>query len=153
MSRALSLCLTLLAATALCSAKPNFSGKWQINLPKSDYGRIPPPQTLVRTVKQSDPNMSVSTTQSRQGKESTISFTYTTDGKESVSQTPTGDVRIVAKWEGDSLVVESTRDVQGNEVKQIDRWTMSEDGKSMTVVVTLKSPQGETRMILFLDKQ
>ncbi|MBI4908290.1 MAG: hypothetical protein HY820_31985 [Acidobacteria bacterium] len=153
MSRLVFLSLTVLLATGVCSAKVNFSGVWQINLPKSDYGRLPPPQTLIRTVKHNDPNISVSTKQTRQGKETTASFTYTTDGKETVSKTPTGDVRIVAKWEGESLVVESTRDVQGNELKEINRWTASEDGKSMTVVVSLKSPQGETRMILFLDKQ
>lgn len=153
MSRLAFLCASFMLAASLAAAKPNFSGTWLINLPKSDYGRIPPPEKLARTVKHSDPNITVSTTQSRQGKESTASFTYTTDGKETSNKTPTGEVKVMAKWEGDILVVESTREIQGTEVKQIDRWTAAEDGKSMTVVVTLKSPQGETRMLLFLDKQ
>lgn len=153
MTRLVYFCLIAVLTAAPSYAKPNFSGQWKLNVAKSDYGRLPPPTQLLRTVKHEDPKIYVSTTQTSQRGESTASFTYTTDGRESINKTKNGDIKVVAKWDGDILVVESSREIQGNEVKETNRWNLAEDGKSMTVVISLKSPNGETRMILFLEKQ
>src|SRR5262245_3960127 len=121
MSRLAIFSFTVLFTSGLCLAKPNFTGEWKYVPAKSDYGRIPAPKEMTRSIKHDDPKLSLTTKQSGEKGELTTSYTYTTDGKESLNKTKFGDVTVVAKWEGDVLVVESTRQVQGGEAKQTDR--------------------------------
>jgi hypothetical protein len=69
--------------------------------------------------------------------EVTTELAYTTDGKVSVN----GENRGTASWQGDSLVIESGREVQGAKLTQREVWTLSADGKTLTVVTRVTLPQ------------
>jgi hypothetical protein len=147
------LALVALSAAAFLSAKPNFTGEWVMNPAQSDFGPIPAPTKMVRTIQHDEPNLHIRNQQSGAQGDITTELKYTTDGKESTNTTRGGEVKGTCKWEGDSLVIESKRTIQSMEITQVDRWTMSEDGKSMKVESSLKTPQGDFNLTVAFDKK
>ncbi len=139
--------MTLLAAQA--QAATNFSGDWKLNLAKSDYGPIPQPELMTRSIKHDDPAIHISTHQKGAQGEVTTELNYTTDGKLVDNKGSKG----FAKWEGAKIVVESVRDLQGAEIKFRDVWSLSTDGKIMTITSHVTAPQGEFDLTLVFDKQ
>jgi hypothetical protein len=141
--------MTLLAAQA--RAATNFSGEWKLNLAKSDYGPIQQfaPEFMVRTIKHDEPALHISTHQKGAQGEVTTELNYTTDGKPAENKSSKGS----AKWDGDKLVVDAVRDAQGTEIKTHDVWSLSADGKVMTVNSHLATPNGDFDIIFVFDKQ
>jgi hypothetical protein len=120
-------------------AAPNFSGSWMLNVSKSRYGQFPAPEVMIRTVQMQGEQISMSTYQKGAQGEVTTELKYTTDGKPSVNGANTGS----AAWYGDTLVIESTREAQGSRLTQRDVWSLSPDGKTLTVNTKVKLPNGE----------
>jgi hypothetical protein len=143
----------LLALPAMAAAKPNFSGNWSMNAAKSDYGPIPAPEKFTREIDHSEPNLIIKSHQVGQQGEIRSEFKYTTDGKESVNQLRGSEVRGTARWEGDVLVIESKRNIQGMDISQTDKWKMAEDGKSMKIESSIRTPQGDLELSVTFDKQ
>jgi hypothetical protein len=56
-----ALAMTLLAAQS--QAAPNLTGVWKLNLSKSEYGPVPPPDAMTRTINHNDPSLQISTSQ------------------------------------------------------------------------------------------
>jgi hypothetical protein len=146
-----ALAMTLLAAQS--QAAPNFSGEWKLNLAKSDYGPIQQfaPEFMIRTVKHDDPVLQISNHSKGAQGETTTQLKYTTDGKPAENTNPAS--KGSAKWDGDKLVVDSVRDFNGTELKNHDVWSLSADGKTMTVNSHLIAPQGEFDIVFVFDKQ
>jgi hypothetical protein len=142
--------VAFLAATLLAQAAPNFTGVWKLNLAKSEFGPAPQPEVLTRTVNHNDPMLQISTYTKGARGEATSELKYTTDGKPAENKGSKGS----AKWDGNKLVVDSSRDIQGSELKQHDVWSLSPDGKTLTVATHLSVPQqGEYDMTFVFDKQ
>lgn len=149
-------CFTILAAFAMtflaaqAYAAPNFSGVWKLNLAKSEFGPVPAPEVVTRTINHNDPVLQISTYQKGSAGEATSELKYTTDGKQVENKTSKG----AAKWDGDKLVIDSERDFQGAALKIHDVWTASADGKVLTVNTHLAVPgQGEFDITWVFDKQ
>ena len=83
----------------------------------------------------------------------TSNLAYTTDGKESVNKLANGESKGTAQWIGDKLIIESGREFQGTTLKQKDIWTMSGDGKTLTVDSHVSLPNGEFDVKQVFDKQ
>jgi hypothetical protein len=141
--------MTLLAAQA--NAAPNFTGQWKLNLSKSDYGPIQAyaPEFMMRSINHADPVLQISTHSKGAQGETTTDLKYTTDGQPAENKGSKG----AAKWEGDKLVVDSVREMQGAELKSHDVWALSPDGKTLTVNSHLTAPQGEFDIVFVFDKQ
>lgn len=120
-------------------ATPNFSGSWMLNTAKSQYGQFPAPQVMIRTVQMQGTQLTMSTYQKGAQGEVTTELKYTTDGKPTVNGANTGS----AVWYGDTLVIESSREAQGARLTQRDSWSLSPDGKTLTVTTKVKLPNGE----------
>jgi hypothetical protein len=144
--------VSLFLGTVL-SAKPNFTGEWKMNASKSDFGTLPAPEKLVRTIEHKDPDITVKTVQVGHQGEVKTEFHYMTDGKEFTAKSTFGEIKGTAKWAGDTLVVETKRSVQGAEITQVDRWTLGEDGKSLSVHSVIQTPNGAFKMALSFEKQ
>lgn len=144
---AAALASLLLAAQAQPAA--NFTGVWKLNLSKSDYGPIPQPEAMTRTVNHNDPSLQISTYQKGAQGEATTELKYTTDGKMAENKGSKGS----ARWDGDKLVIDSVRDMQGAEIKFHEIWSLSADGKALTINNHLIAPQGEFEITLVFDKQ
>jgi hypothetical protein len=141
------LAMTFLAAQAQAGA--NFTGVWKLNLAKSEYGPVPQPDAMTRTINHNDPSLQISTYTKGAAGEVTTELKYTTDGKPAENKGSKGS----AKWDGDKLVVDSVRDYQGAELKLHDVWTLSTDGKTLTINSHLTVPQGEIDMTQTFEKQ
>jgi len=131
------------------AAGRDLSGVWKLNGAKSDYGKFPAPLSVTRKIKHNDPKLVLSTTQTGPQGYVTSSLTYTTDGKESVN----GDSKGSAQWIGDKLMIESSREFQGATLKQKEIWTLSADGKTLTVDSHVSIPNGEFDVKQVFDKQ
>jgi hypothetical protein len=133
-----ALLLTAFLALPLAAA-PNLSGTWMLNPAKSQYGQFPAPEVMVRQIQHKDPALSMSTFQKGAQGEVTTQLKYTTDGKPAVN----GDNQGTARWDGDKLIVDTSRDYQGAKLTSREEWTLSADGKTLTIATHLKLPNGE----------
>lgn len=138
-------------------AKPNFSGEWKLNTGKSDFGPMPAPDKMVMKVDHKEPDMNVHTAQAGAQGEMEYDVKYTTDGKETKNtlKTPGGEMeaKSTAVWEGDALMITTKLDANGMEVLIKGKWTLSEDGKTLTNSAKFASPQGELEMTYVMEKQ
>jgi hypothetical protein len=57
------------------------------------------------------------------------------------------------KWDGDILMFDSKMDIQGNAMTGVDKWSLSPDGKTLTVQRHFNGPMGEGDAVMVLDKQ
>jgi hypothetical protein len=135
----MNLASLVMAAALPLAAAPNFSGSWMLNHAKSQYGQFPAPDVMLRTVTQQGAQITLSTYQKGAQGEVTTELKYSTDGKPTLNGTSAGTARI----EGETLVIESSREAQGAKLTQRDVWTLSADGKTLTVQSKLTLPNGQ----------
>jgi len=145
--------VALLVGVVTQAASQNLSGEWKLNFAKSNYGKFPAPSSMTRKIAHNDPKLILTTTQKGPQGEVTSKLTYTTDGKESVNQVAGGEAKGIAQWIGDKLMIESSREFQGVTLKQKDIWTLSSDGKTLTIDTHVSIPNGEFDIKQVFDKQ
>jgi len=134
-------------------AKPNFSGNWKLNTAKSDFGAMPAPDSRTYIITHEDPDLKDSYTQSGQMGELTAEMKYSTDGKETTNSVRGNQIKTTAKWDGDELAIAGKTQFNGADVTLSDRWSLSADGKTLTIQRHVNSPLGETNQKIVLEKQ
>jgi hypothetical protein len=134
-------------------AKPNLSGTWKANVTKSDFGPMPAPDSDTRKIDHQDPKLKVNVATSGGMGDLNYEANYTTDGQESTNHVMDSDFKSVAKWDGDDLVIDTKGSFNGTDFTAKDRWSLSEDGKTLTVQRHLSSAMGEADQKVVYDKQ
>jgi hypothetical protein len=118
-------------------SKPDFSGTWTLDMAKSDParggggggGRAAGPVEIKQTAA-----------------EITIGpATYKLDGSESINEGRGGQAKSKASWDGSSLVIETTRDIQGMSITTHEVRKLDNGGKEMQVESTTQTPNGEQK--------
>lgn len=151
---ALAIAALLTCGAAMAADKPNFSGNWKLNNSKSDFGPMPQgPDKFERKVDHKDPEMKISTTQAMQGNERTTDSAYTIDGKEHEIQMGPATAKVTATWKESVLEVLAKREIQGNAITSAEKWTLSADGKVLTIDTEIDTPQGNLKLKFVMDKQ
>jgi hypothetical protein len=145
--------LVALATThdAPAQTKPDFSGSWKLNAARSDFGLVPAPASIERKITHAEPTITIVEAQDAGFGVQTATRTYTTDGKGSSFMSQGAEVKGTAVWQGGDLVV--TSEVEVAMLKFVDRMTLSPDGKTLTSVIKLTSPQGDVDMKVLFEKQ
>jgi hypothetical protein len=138
-----------LALLVQAQSKPNVSGTWKMNAEKSKFERGAPKAISIKFDQQGS-TLNESLTLTNDQGERTVNFTYTLEGKESLQQLEGRQIKTTAKWEGESLVIEFKNDEGFNFLRKI---IVSGDGKTMTIDVKQKSPNGAANDIVVLEKQ
>jgi hypothetical protein len=154
---AAALVLLLGAFATAQDAKPDFSGKWNLDLAKSDFGQAPAPLSIVLVIEHKEPNIKVSNTQTlQQGVMSNVR-NITTDGKENTNTMRAmgveQDVKSTTKWDGTKLVTAAKVDFQGMTTDILDSWELSSDGQSLTLAREFKTSQGNFSQKQVFNKQ
>jgi|HubBroStandDraft_1064217.scaffolds.fasta_scaffold149634_3 hypothetical protein len=146
--------LTVVLGMVQAQAKSDFSGTWKLNASKSEFGPMPAPDSLTEKITHQDPSLkaNIATTGGMQG-DMTYDVNYTTDGKECVNHIADNEFKSTLHWDGDDLVVETKGSFGGNDFTSKDRWTLSSDGKTLTVARHLSSAMGEADVKTVFDKQ
>ena len=150
----------LVAAAASVSAqgaKPNFSGTWNLDLPKSDFGPSPPPESIVLVVAHKEPAVKVSSTQKTAEGTVLNERNLTTDGKPNPNKIKTADgeqaVTSTSKWVANKLVTSYQIQMQGMALDLTDTWELSADSKVLTIVRDVKTPQGDFSLKTVYNKR
>jgi hypothetical protein len=156
-------------AVVLVSAegKVNFSGTWILDKSKSDVSQFigvgedaekTQNASMTMVVDQQGASLRVTRILKTQGDERKEIHTYKIDGHETTNTGFRGE-SVVARafWEGDKLVVVSTRTMRVlmKEFSAESRgvWSLSPDGKTLTIAAQVNSPRGEQRVRAVYDKQ
>jgi hypothetical protein len=177
--RRLTFLLTLAAAMPLillAQDKPNFSGTWALNREKSVFPEMPGggaggpgggrgmganmgPRVIVHEEPSIQTKLNM---KGRDGQDITVETKFTTDGKATTNKGqgrgPMGGTsKIKSKWEGARLVVNTEREVSTPNgdftIQNTDEWTLSADGKEMTVLSKTQTPMGEIEIKYVFDKE
>jgi hypothetical protein len=149
-----SVCVFVAVAGSAMADKPNFSGDWTLNADKSNLGPMPPPASMTRKIDHTDPALSMTqaTTGGPQG-DQTVTIKCTTDGKETTTEMMGAPAKTTASWEGDNLVITLKLDLAGTEVKLIEKWGLSDSGKTLTDNTHIVAPQGEFDITYVMNKK
>ncbi|MFN7997873.1 MAG: hypothetical protein U0Q18_29910 [Bryobacteraceae bacterium] len=134
-------------------AKSNFTGTWKMDPAKSDLKSGPAPEARLDRITYEEPNLKDTITQSMRGRESTYDMNYSTDGTATTNLVRGNQMKSVARWEGEELVVDTKGSVAGRGVTFKDRWSISADGKTLTLQRHLNTPLGEGDQTLVFDRQ
>jgi hypothetical protein len=145
--------VVLLGAINQVSAKPNFSGEWKMNSTRSNFAPLPAPDWMVRKISQHDSHLQIKTTQFGKEREIVTDLAYTTNGAKCKNVISGQEVTGTASWDGDTLVIESKREMQGMEIVQRESWSLSGDGQTLTIGNHVQTPQGGFDITIVLEKQ
>ncbi len=160
--------LVLLASSlAFAQGTANFSGTWMLDKSKSDLPKRQRPGgetaqqrdvSVKLMVEQQGSTLKVTRTFSGPNREMSRTLTFNTAGQETTESTPRGgSIVSKASWEGDKLVITSTGTVTGRrgdrKVERKEMWSLSPDGKTLTIQDTVQSPRGERTMKRVYNKQ
>jgi hypothetical protein len=142
-----------LAAGVAAQTKPNFSGEWTLVADKSDFGPMPAPTKLVRTIVHVDPSLKIKTVQASMEGETTAETTFSTDGKPTNNTVMGNPMSTVGKWEGPTLLLNSTMTVEGTSITIEDRISLSDGGKTLTMARKLDTPDGTINLKIVMAKK
>ena len=142
-------------------AQPNFSGSWALNESKSTLGDGPRMSVSSMTVNQQEGLISIDLVRpSFDGGDVSSSEKYTLDGKESVNQgMMESSVKTITTWSDDKKELTFAKTIlfemngESMEFKITDVWSISDDGKTLTVKSAMSSQMGDTNLVLVYDKK
>jgi hypothetical protein len=144
-----ALLLLIVASVSLGASKPNFSGDWQLNLAKSNYGSMPAPTSLLRKITHADPSLEIVDDEIG-GRRNGVRTRKYMAGQTTNFEINGAAVEGSAAWEGASLIVTTKVDSVGLMFK--DKMSLSADGKQLTSDVQIESNQGASQVKLVFDR-
>lgn len=178
----LSVFVCLMAFSAFAQSKTDFSGTWELDKSKSKMEQRMPIESMTMTVTQTEKELKVERqTKLMPPPEGAMqgggqgggmrmgrgfgggdgTTTYNLDGKETkiTQETPMGEVPVTlkAKIDGGKLNLSQTRTVNTQmgefTITTKEIWTLSEDGKTLTVKREMETPRGtNSSELVFLKK-
>ena len=145
----LSLFVVMLVATVISFAggKADFSGTWKLEKDKSFSNPAGLEQTLVITQKSDQITLDTYLKTTRGGAQK-LTEVYSLDGKDTdfaPPQPPNAKGKRKASWlpNGQGIMIEDVVSVEGKVISQTTRkWTLSADGKTLTVDYFIDVQQG-----------
>jgi hypothetical protein len=122
--------LAAVAADPKASRPPNLSGTWQLLLEKSDFGRMPPPKSVVNVIEHKEPFITVnSTLELPQGKYTAV-LKYRTTGAQDENDSYGTSMTSWSKWSGSEFVIEGEVVAKGKWIRFRERWSLADGGKT-----------------------
>lgn len=163
-----------LAVSAQEEASTDFSGTWKLNPQESDSmpgmgrggrgrrsgggrggGESNQSREMTMVISQEGNVVNILREGGPQGGQ--MEMALTPGGGAQEISTPGGAATVEAWWEGRELVVEQIQERQtprgSMTIEQQQTWSLSEDGRTLTQRVKLKTPRGDFDMSLVFDRQ
>lgn len=115
---------------------------------------MPPPDSMTSKVEHKDAALKAVTTQSGQNGEMTTEMSCTIDGPECAYGGGPLKMKSLLKWDGAAIMFQSKGTFNDEfEFEAKDRWTLSADGKVLTLNRHFSSQMGEMDQTLVMEKQ
>jgi hypothetical protein len=163
MKKALFLLAIGLCLVAVALAAADYSGTWVMNAEKTAAANPAPPAggggggggrgggmgAGELTIKMTATEMTNSQTMGQNVQE----VKYVLDGKENTVNTGRGDLKYKATWAGDVLTVEGTQSSQRGDAPYKVQYSISADGKTLTMTRTTQGQNGEMVRKTIYDKK
>ena len=146
--------LLTLAAAAQTKPTPNFSGYWKLDQEKSDFGGAPGPESAGYVIRHIGAKLAFDYTQESH----TSRVEITTDGQEHMTDSnEEAEVWTRAFWDGQVLVFEARQKARPahspSGIKWTSHWTLSPDGRTLSIDRRITAPQGELHQVLVFDRE
>lgn len=148
--------LSLLFTASIAFAEvANMSGRWVLNLDKSQWGKKPRPQGIEITVDHKDPALKYSGIINPGTEASTSKFEFNgaVDGKEYTAGDGSAQQAKVKVWRVDDRTVASELRTPDGSVLQQTTTTVVQDGKTLIRKIKHKGPEGTHEWAEFYDKR
>ena len=152
----LSLTMVLaIVAPAMSNAqagKVNFAGNWVRNAEKSTQPQGGGPRMVGDFTVAQEANLLTRTRTAQDG--TTRVSKYTLDGKECVNTSSRGESKSTANWsaDGKTLTIVTKFNFNGNERTSTEAWSLT-DPKTLSIVSTRQTPDGEVKATMVYDKK
>jgi hypothetical protein len=114
------------------ASRPDFTGVWEMNCERSILHRSTPKRILVRIEHREPKLIQQILFTDADGAEQRMTFTFEA-GAETTNSVGAATARTRARWEGIELVIESWMKTPGREVHFKDHWSLSGDGRTLTM--------------------
>jgi len=150
----LFLLAVFLPAIAQDTTKPNFSGIWNLDPDKSSFGPVTPPMAAQYVIRHIGAKLEFDYIQDGRRTRTEL----TADGEERVTDSnEDGDTLTRSYWNGRTLVNESRVKPRGLKqtpsVRWTSRWSLSGDGKELTIQRHIDSgEQGIDQKVVFIKQ-
>lgn len=141
---------------------PMLSGAWKLNVGKSDFGQVPPPNSEFEIIQQRADGFTIATANDSDdtGKEVYILPIGIGDASEVPTPagnfTPADDFKILsskAQWKETTLVVDQKMNYKGSDGTIHSVYSLSADGKTLTRQTHYSLDLGEFDVTYVFDKQ
>jgi len=136
------------AGAARAQSVPNLSGTWVLDMSKSDFGPAP---AMARTevIDHQEPKLVIKRT--LDGTQATL--TYAVDGKRYENSIGGTNAASTLAWDGPVLVMTTEVESPNGPATIVDRFSLSADGKTLTIDRSISVQQGTFGQTLVLSKQ
>jgi hypothetical protein len=145
------------AAAADSARRPDFSGTWKLDMEKSQFGKIPggEPRERADVIVHHDPQLTQTLHLLLAGatRRDTTVYRYTTDGATAVNTVDHRDITAQVRWRGDTLSLESKANFVVFTTTLSERWVLSRDGATLTMLRHVTYPMGQGDQTLVFEKQ
>ncbi len=133
---------------------PDYSGRWKMSKEKSDFGKFKAPDVIIRVIDEHEPTLNIHTIQTANGKTTTSDVSYFVDGRESSNVLSGRDATSKSFWDGPDLTIRTeTTNSKGETTQMVDRWQLSPDGQTLTIVSRIETPNGEATLTLVCKRE
>lgn len=150
------LTLALLLPASLSAQRADFRGVWVLDVAKSDLGQLGVmlagsgmTMNMTRTVTQTDSSLTFKAEIEVAGQQQSQEQTIVIDGKprtQKMEMLNGAEVTLTARWEAGALIVAQQVMTPMGEVTGNETWTLSADGKTLTVAGVSQTPEGEMKL-------
>ena len=125
------------------ASRPNFSGRWELDKSRSDFGSLPPDDSAMELIQHQEPKLTITQVWKDAEGEHTVVWQLTTDGAENLTRMNETEIASRTVWEGSKLVTEwrmkrGTRLSEGRYLR-----SLSEDRRTLAVGVRQRSGSNE----------
>ena len=139
-----------LSLAAGASPRPNFTGTWKIDAERSRIDAVPALKNTVLKIDQQENKIVVTTLN---GDRKADTFELPTDGAAQKITLENQPATASAAWDEERLVLTITRETPAGPVTEIRIAKLSDTGKTLSTIYTLKDSAGEKRGYGFYVKQ